>query len=276
MRLVAVAVALCSLVAPVDARQVALAAGADLDRRVLTVVRAALEPALPFPATDASGAMPVGEVVAPLWMVKPLDPEDGNFEVLANPLNADNQARSNQAMAQIEVVVEAAQKKSQAQYERALAAVQHTGRSQDVDGVTLADEGVPGERIDAESHVIVDVLVNQTRYAFQVASSVEPVVVPGVPVPFLVYSVPDNVYRERADSEERYCQARTFVLFGRFGQIEIKRSGVNYDVTWPAGEGPGGGPGVRTIVVRLAGNNDLIADIVKNADWSQVRALVEP
>ena len=77
-------------------------------------------------------------------------------------------------MAQIENNIEAAQRRAAAQYERAVAEAKRTGRSQDVDGVTLSDEGLAGARIDAESHVTIDVAFNEPSYRVEIASSVQP------------------------------------------------------------------------------------------------------
>ena len=86
----------------------------------------------------------------PLWMVRPLQPGDRTIDVLANPLNEVNQAKATRAMAQIERSIQAAQRRADLQYERAIAEAKRTGKSQDVDGVTLSDEGLAGARIDAE------------------------------------------------------------------------------------------------------------------------------
>jgi hypothetical protein len=125
--------------------------------RVMKAVRAAMAPALPFPASDELGSLPADGKWSGPWMVKPLQPGERIIEILANPLNPEHQKRAAQAMAQIEASIEAAQRRADLQYERAIAEAKRTGRSQDVDGVTLNDEGLAGARIDAESHVIVEV-----------------------------------------------------------------------------------------------------------------------
>ena len=61
-----------------------------------------------------------------------------------------------------------------AQYDRAVAEAKRTGKSQDVDGVTLNDEGIAGARIDADSHVAIEVAFNQPSYHFNVASGTMP------------------------------------------------------------------------------------------------------
>lgn len=128
--------------------------------RVMAAVRAALAPALPFPASDALGSIPADGKSADPWMVKPLQPGDRSIEILANPLNEAHQRDAAEAMAQIGQSIEAAQRRADAQYEQALAEAKRTGRSQEVDGVSLNDEGPAGARIDAESHVIVEVALN--------------------------------------------------------------------------------------------------------------------
>ena len=74
-------------------------------------------------------------------------------------------------MAQIENNIEAAQRRAAAQYDRAVSEAKRTGKSQEVDGVTLSDEGVAGAKIDAESHVTIDVVFNEPSFTFDIASS---------------------------------------------------------------------------------------------------------
>jgi hypothetical protein len=130
--------------------------------RVITAVRSALTPALPFPASDELGSLPAdGKSSAP-WMVKPLQPGDRAIEILANPLNEAHQRSATRAMAQIGQSIEAAQRRADVQYEHAIAEAKRTGLSQEVDGVSLNDEGLAGARIDAESHVIVEVALAES------------------------------------------------------------------------------------------------------------------
>ena len=104
----------------------AQAAPADGDR-IVRAVRSAMAPALPFPATDDAGAVPVNNSTEALWMVRPWQSGDRSIEVIANPLNEVNQLRATRAMAQIENNIEAAQRRAADQYERALAEAKRTG-----------------------------------------------------------------------------------------------------------------------------------------------------
>lgn len=247
--------------------------------RILSELRAAMAPALPYPPSDADGAEPAdGGSTAP-WMVRPLDRDTPFIEIIANPLNPDQQARAARAMVQIGAAIAVAQRRSEAQYDRAVEDARRTGRSQDVDGVSLADEGVAGARIDAESHVAVDVRFNQAAYTSEVACANAPkvgeVAVPGARG---VVMVAAGVYRARVEgaAEERYCQAEAHVFFGVETPEVHQRSDVTYEVTAAATAGERPGAGVRSLVVRLRGNDMLIAEIVRNSDWSRVSALLEP
>ncbi len=251
---------------------------ADGDR-VMTAVRAALAPALPFPVTDESESVPANGSPVPLWMVRPLAPGERSIEVMANPLNAVNQARATQAMAQIGAAIDAAQRRAELQYERAIAEAKRTGRSQDVDGVGLSDEGVAGARIDAEAHVTIDVDFNQASYTYGVESSVAPapsrqVVVAGA---VAVITVPSNTFRTKAGRriEERYCPAETVVFLGALGTPEVReRSEHAFEVSASANTSPTAAL-VRTLTLRFRGNEILIAEILAKTDWSQVQELLK-
>ena len=190
--------------------------------RVMTQVRSVL--AMPFIASDELGSLPAdGKSNAP-WMVRPHRPGDRTIEILANPLNEAYQRRAAKAMAEIEQSIEAAQRRAEVQYETAIAEAKRTRRSQDVDGVTLSDEGVAGARIDAESHVTIDVSL-----AENVAAKMS------------ISSTPSSVYRGE-DGTERFREAQSTVSVG-------------------------------SLVIRLRGNELLIADLLKKSDWASLELL---
>ncbi|MEY4636683.1 MAG: hypothetical protein RJA55_2481 [Acidobacteriota bacterium] len=244
--------------------------------RVMAAVRAALGPALPYPDTDDTGAVPATNSPVPLWMVRPLQPGERSIEVLANPLNEVNQARAARAMAQIGVAVEAAQRRAERQYEHAVAEAKRTGRSQDVDGVSLSDEGVAGARIDAEAHVTIDVEFNQPVYAFGIESGVAPapsreVAIAGA---VAVITTPSNVFRTKGveRTEDKYCAAEALVYFGAVSAPEIReRSEHAYQVTAAAVPGSA----AQSLIMRLRGNETLIGEILGKTDWTPVLALLK-
>lgn len=197
-----------------------------LTDRVMQAVRATLAPALPYPASDAAGALPAnGKSDAP-WMVRPIQPGERTLHILANPLNEEHQRRAARAMAEIEASIEAAQRRAEAQFERAIAEAKRTGRSQDVDGVTLADEGIAGAKIDAESHVTIDVSFDEP-----VAAGVS------------ITSTPSSVYRGD-DGIERFREAHATVA-------------------------------VSSLVIRLRGNETLIAELLRKSNWASLPELLK-
>jgi hypothetical protein len=205
--------------------------------RVMTAVRSVMAPSLPFPMSDEAGSFPADGKANDPWMVKPLQPGERVIEILANPLNEDYQRRSTRAMAQIEQSIEAAQRRADVQYERAIAEAKRTGRSQDVDGVTLNDEGLAGARIDAESHVLVEVSFNGPS-------------APGVTID----STAASVYRE--DGVERFREAESTVSLG-------------------APQAPSRAGRISSLVIRLRGNETLIGDLLRKSDWNSLLELLK-
>jgi hypothetical protein len=247
-----------------------------LTTRVMTAVRAALTPGLPFPDSDEDGSLPVGGNTTSLWMVRPLQAGERTIEVIANPLNEVQQARATRAMAQITQAITSAQRRADAQYERAVAEAKRTGRSQDVDGVSLSDEGLAGARIDAESHVTIEVSFNQPSYRFEIAASVEPVPARQVAIPgaVSVISVPANVFRGERD-QERFCEAEFQVYLGQVTAPEVRRrEDERYEVTAGATPSAHGKP-PGAIVIRLRGNDALMAEILRKGNWSVLLELLK-
>lgn len=247
------------------------------ESRVMTAVREAMSPALPFPITDAAGAMPANGNTEALWMVRPIEPGDPTIEVIANPLNDLNQLRASRAMKQIENNIEAAQRKAAAQYDRAVSEAKRTGKSQEVAGITLSDEGVAGAKIDADSHVTIEVAFNQDAYRFDVKSSIRPAPSSQVSIPgaIAVIVVPSNSYVDEQEGGERYAEAQTQVFLGRVSTPEIrKRTDTSYEVV--AGPvSPDSAGAIGTLVLRLRGNEVLIADLLRKTNWNALLELMK-
>jgi hypothetical protein len=231
---------------------------------------------LPYPTTDRSGASPADGKTGPLWMVRPPEPGEQTIEVLANPLNGENQARAARAMAQIQSNIESAQRRAAAQYDRAVAEAKRTGTSQEVDGITLSDEGVAGAKIDAESHVAIDVAFNQPSYAFTVSSSVPPAASSQASIPgaAAVIAMPANTYRDARLEAERYAEAETLVFLGRVAVPEVqKRADHAYEVIAPVTAG--GAAPINTLVLHFRGNEALIAELLRKTDWTALLELIK-
>ena len=245
-----------------------LATQSDTDRFV-AAVRSAMAPALPFPNSDEDGALPANGNSEALWMVRPLQQGDRSIEVIANPLNAVNQLRATRAMAQIENNVQAAQRRAELQYERAVAEAKRTGKSQDVDGVSLSDEGVAGAKIDAESHVTIDVTANETSFRFVVDSSIQPAPSTQVTIPGAVgvIAMPSNTFRDRDTKIERYAEAQTLVFLGRVAAPEVQKRADNHFEVLAIATSP-------ALVIRLSGNEALIADLLRKTNWNSLLELM--
>ena len=238
--------------------------------RVMSAVRAAMAPALPFPATDDAGAVPVNGNTVALWMVRPLQTGDRSIEITANPLNEVNQLRASRAMAQIENNIAAAQRRAAAQYDRAVAEAKRTGRSQEVDGVTLSDEGVAGAQIDAESHVIIDVVYNEPSFSANIESSVQPAPSTAVSVPgsVAIIAVPSNTYRDGPTNIERYAEATTIVFLGKTAIPEVRKQADNLFGVVTSAQAP-------SLVIRMRGNETLMADLLRKTNWAQLLELMK-
>ena len=251
-----------------------------LSDRVMQAVRVAIAPALPFPASDPAGSLPAdGKSDAP-WMVRPIEPGERTIQILANPLNEEHQRRAAKAMAEIEASIEAAQRRAEAQFERAVAEAKRTGRSQEVDGVTLSDEGIAGAKIDAESHVTIDVLFNQPSYRFEVAGSMRPG--PELVRPLKVsaiaelINVPSHTYRDRKANIERYCESETQVYLGRVATPEVQRreESLAWEIT-AATVPTASSSTVSSLVLRFRGNPALITELLTKSDWASLVELLK-
>lgn len=244
--------------------------------RVMTAVRAAVTPALPFPASDESGALPANGNTDALWMVRPMQPDDQSIEIVANPLNDVNQLRATRAMAQIEHNIEAAQRRATAQYDRAVAEAKRTGRSQEVDGVTLSDEGVAGAKIDADSHVAIEVFFNRPTYLFALASGIAPSPSTEAEIAgaVAVLALPSNVFRDEKLNTEHYSEAQRLVFLGRVTPPQVNKRGENvFEVS--AAATASDHAAIANLVVRLRGNEALVAEVLRKTDWGSLLELLK-
>lgn len=243
--------------------------------RVMAAVKSAMSAALPYPETDADGAVPKNNSTDALWMVRYPGEGETTIEVHANPLNEVNQLRATRAMAQIESNIEAAQRRAAVQYERAVAEAKRTGKSQDVDGVTLSDEGVAGAKIDAESHVLIDVSFNKPSYTTPVVSSIEPAPsrIVSIPGAVAVMAVPSNVYRDESGAEH-FAEAETQIYLGRTSAPDVRKRADNaFEVT--ATTTAADNLSVASIVVRIRGNEVLMADVIRKTNWNALLELIK-
>jgi hypothetical protein len=223
---------------------------------------AALRPALPFPSATPEGELPADNSAQSKWFVVwPTEPDTSRVVVKANPLHPDTQKAGAEAMDRINAAVAAAERKAQAAYDKALEDLRRTGAGSTIDTITLDDEGVAGERIDAELELTIDL---QPAASFEIATSEAPAVTSGTRGATWRVHVPANAYRRTtgADVREHFRPAETRLYFGALTRPDVTRKGAEplfaIRVT----------PTPDSFAVVLRGNEGLIKQLVSTVDWS--------
>lgn len=234
-------------------------------------LRPALARALPFPEAQPDG-MPVGGVTEPLWIVRWPAAGDLRVDVLANPLNPGNHERAMKAEAEIQRAAMASQRKSQADYEQALRDFQRTGTVGDIREISLRDDGVAGERYDAESQLTIRADEFDDAHAFSVGTSRLPEAVPASAGPAVIVRVAANTYREPGTAGDpgltRFCAEQAWVYFGALTTPVITRRSDDSAAVSVA-RAPGASRGV---VVSISGNVELVNRVLQQADWGSLKA----
>ncbi len=237
---------------------------AQVSPRVETLV-AALGPALPFPAATADGALPAEGGAESRWFVLwPSGADDSKIAVKANPLHPDTQRLGALAEGPIQRAIVAAERKAQAAYDRALEELRRTGKPSSLDGISLEDEGIAGERIDAELELTIE--LQTSPQSFDIASSEAPVVSAGTNGVTWVVSVGPNTYRDPAgaDTREHFRPAESRLYFGALPRPSVSRrgEGPRFAVSLPSAS--------AVFVVVIRGNHELLKRVVSTADWTRL------
>jgi hypothetical protein len=170
-----------------------------------------------------------------------------------------------------------AQIRSQGDYERAVREFESTGRASSIREISLRDDGLAGERYDAESQLTVDVQTVAPGYRFTITTSAAPLA-SSTATGGAVVRVAANAFEERQAGDlpgmAHYCPEQAWVVFGPAGQPLIQpRDGAETDVSFPGSTAAT--PSGRLIVVSISGNAALVEQVVRQADWSVLRALTE-
>jgi hypothetical protein len=234
-------------------------------------LRLALGPALPFPEARSDGT-PAGSATEPVWTVR--WPRDGepHVVVIANPLNPGNHARALTAEEEIQKAAMASQRRSQADYERAVSDFQRTGKVGDIREISLGDEGLAGERYDAESQLTVRAETFEGTYAVKLSTSRMPSSLQPGAGPALIVRVAANTYFEAGTNGEpaaaRFCPEQAWVFFGALRPAELARDSESAARVSVAGAANG----TLGLVVTLSGNAELVDRVLQQADWASLRA----
>jgi hypothetical protein len=238
-------------------------------------LRSAMRPALPFPDAGRDGTAPDASPV-PVWTVRWPEPGALVIEVVANPLNPGNTARALQAEQAIQKSAMSAQERSQSDYERALRDFQRTGRVGEIREVSLNDEGLAGERYDAESQLTIEAIEVTGDHRIEVATAKAPAAFPAVDGPTAIVRLSANEYVSRgdgADAVTRFCAEQAWVVFGgRMPSVEWRADASRAIVT--TGREPPGGAG-KVVIVALRGNVELVDRVLQTASWAPLKAYID-
>lgn len=221
----------------------------------------AVKPLLPYPAATPDGELPSDNSASSQWFVIwPLTSDDTRIVVKANPLNPDVQKASEAAMEEINAAVAAAERRAQAAYDKALEQLRKSGKGGDLEAVTLDDEGIAGERIDAEQAVTIELARAES---FDIASA-EPPSIGAVAGLAWTVSIAANTYRspQGANGRDHFRAAETRLYFGITSRPGVRRLGdtPQFHVTVP--------PAPNAFAVVIRGNEALVRQIATQADWS--------
>jgi hypothetical protein len=244
------------------------AAAQDLDRVSWgRVLRDALAPALPFPDATRAGTPEDGgsEVV---WTVRWPAADGQVAEVVANPLHPRNRERALEAEQEIQRAAMVSQRNSQGDYERALGDFQRTGEvHSEVREITLRDDGVAGERYDAESQLTVRIERRAGRFQAAVESALELSVGTTAAAEAAVIRVSAHEYGEPL----RYCAEQAWLVFGpatpTISRVSPEEAGIDIVATEDEGD---------WVLVTVSGNAELVAQVLARAHWATVATVVTP
>ena len=234
--------------------------------RRIDVLVEVLRPALPFPAAAPDGATPASGGAESKWFVVwPTDPTDASVIVKANPLHPDTQKAGAKADVPIQAAIVQAERKAQAAYERAVAELKRTGKiSGDLTGISLEDEGIAGEKIDAELELTID--LEPGARSFEVLSSQPPAIAAGTSGMTWVVTVPANTYREASgsDTREHFRAAETHLYFGTLPRPTVSKRDDHPRF------GVALAPTADAFTIMLRGNEALLQSLLTTVDWGRV------
>lgn len=235
-------------------------------------LRAALARALPFPDARPDGT-PVGGTTEPVWVIRSSATGDPLVEVLANPLNPANRARALKAEAEIQQAVLASQRRSQADYEQAVSDFQRIGRVGEIREVTLGDEGVAGERYDAESQLTIRAELFEGTHQFTVATARQPEARPSVGGGAVVRVTAHTLQEPGAAGEPavtHFSPEQAWVYFGVDAPPTIAIvDGISATVSATMASGA-----QRGVVVSIRGNAELVERVLQQSDWQSFKVRV--
>jgi hypothetical protein len=242
---------------------ISIGAAAQLLPRMSALVDV-VRPLLPFPTANSDGDLPADNSPTARWFVVwPEGAEATRIIVRGNPLHPEVQKSSVAAMEEINAAVAAAERRAQASYDRALERLRKTGKGGELETISLEDEGVAGQRIDAELEVVIELAAAES---FEIHSGQAPVVASGRGGVGWVVTVPANVYRSTTaeGQREHYRAAESHLYFGVSGRPTVDQVGdePRFKVAIS--------PSNTAFSVVMRGNASLVSTLVNEGDWARL------
>jgi hypothetical protein len=236
------------------------APSADLDDIVWDAVR----PSLPFPeATDEQ--VPIDGSTTARWIVRRAGEDEDPLvaEVLANPLNRATQERAKQDMAAIQQEVFAAERRAQVEFERARETARRSGAPVSVHGVTLDDEGVAGDRADADERMTIEIETGRAEHVARLETVDAPVLSDMARGAAWLLKVGGREIPREGEPRSQYFPAQAVLYFSSAKPVISETARHIYTVRASGGRN-------NVIAVILRGNSELIDRVIGEADWNRV------
>ena len=82
-----------------------------------------------------------------------------------------------------------------------------------------------------------------------------------------VIAIPSNTFREQPGNVERYAEAQTLVFLGRSAPPEVQKRADHQFEVFATATSP-------ALVIRLRGNETLIADLLQKTNWNALLELL--
>ena len=88
-----------------------------------------------------------------------------------------------------------------------------------------------------------------------------------IPGAVAVIAMPAHTFRDPGTNIERYAEAQTLVFLGRVAAPEVQKRADNHFEAFATAASP-------ALVVRLRGNEALIADLLRKTNWNSLVELM--
>ena len=227
--------------------------------RLAAALREAVAGVLDVPESLPDGTPRDGRAEAPWLRVPASVPDEAAVSIVANPLHPGQRARALEAERQIQQAARASQDASQRDYDRAVDAFSRGLPTPDrLREISLDDEGVAGERYDAESELIVQATWQEGPLVLTRQGPSAPGPVASLGRPWVCVAAASGEYGRPA----RYAPTELWVGVGVSAAPSIRAlSDTTFELTLgPSPNGP-------WVLLQAQGDRALIETLIADAPW---------